>query len=165
MDVSVNPHWDYACYGGPSFTAFDARPFWFGGEPALLEVPCTTGVIGAAGGLAPRLHRLATVPSLERARAPGILNRLGLASRIMLSPEGNTLDEMKRLTDALLTRGVGTLTMTYHSPSADIGYTPYVQSQGDLDEFLGRIDGYLEYFFGRCGGRSMTVEQFRDSQE
>jgi len=163
IDASINPHWDYAVYGGPSFAAFDARPFWFGGEPRLLEVPCSSGFVGAAGPLAPALHRWASTPALERLRMPGILDRLGLASRIMLSPEGYTLDEMVRLADTLIARGVGTLTLSYHSPSAAVGHTPYVRSQRDLDEFLGRLEGFLEHFFRRPGGRTTTHEAFRDS--
>jgi len=162
IDVSINPHWDYAVYGGPSFTAFDARPFWFGAGAPLLEVPCTTGYVGWTGSLAPPLHRVALTPALERLKAVGVLNRLGAASRIMLSPEGSTLAEMTRLTDTLLARGVRTLTMTFHSPSAAVGYTPYVRTQQDLDDFLGRIDGYLQHFFGRHQGTTNTIEAFRD---
>jgi hypothetical protein len=163
VDASINPHWDYAVYGGPSFVAFDARPFWFEGEPALLEVPCSSGFVGAAGPLAPRLHRWALTPALGRLRMPGILSRLGLANRLMLSPEGFALDEMIRLADALLARGVRVLTLSYHSPSAEVGHTPYVRSDRDLDEFLGRVEGFLEHFFGRLGGRTTTHEAFRDS--
>jgi hypothetical protein len=165
IDVSINPHWDYGVYGGPSFAAFDARPFWFGGGAPLLEVPCTTAYAGWAGGLAPSLHRAALTPSLERLRAVGILNRLGAASRIMLSPEGSTLDEMVRVTDTLLARGVRTLSMTFHSPSAAVGYTPYVRTERELEAFLGRIDGYLQHFFGRHQGTTATVEEFRDRLE
>jgi hypothetical protein len=52
--------------------------------------------------------------------------------------------------------------MTFHSPSAEAGHTPYVRTDADLEAFLARIEGYLDYFFGTLGGRSTTVEQFRD---
>jgi hypothetical protein len=159
-DVSINPHWDYAGYGGPSFERFDARPFWFGGTPPLLEVPLSTAYVGWTGPLARPLHRLARQPALARARAEGILSRLGAASRLGLSPEGYTLQEMKAVTDSLLGRGIGTLSLTFHSPSAEAGHTPYVQTDQDLQGFLQRLDAYLEDFFGRRQGRSMTIEEF-----
>ena len=44
---------------GPSFEAFDARPFLFGTERRLLEVPCTLGFAGFARRAGLPLHRAA----------------------------------------------------------------------------------------------------------
>jgi hypothetical protein len=44
FDVSVNPYKDYSGQRGPNFERFDPRPFWFGNDGALLEVPCTSGL-------------------------------------------------------------------------------------------------------------------------
>ena len=71
----------------------------------------------------------------------------------MLSPEGNTLDEMKALTRALVADGTSAPSRsTFHSPSVEPGHTPYVRSQADLDAFLGSIERYCEYFLGDLGG-------------
>jgi hypothetical protein len=37
-----------------------------------------------------------------------------------------------------------------------------VRTAEDLDAFLGRIDGYLQHFFGRHQGTTTTIEAFRD---
>jgi hypothetical protein len=46
IDVSVNPYMDYSEQRGPNFERFDPRPFSFGSNGALLEVPCTLGFAG-----------------------------------------------------------------------------------------------------------------------
>jgi hypothetical protein len=48
IDMSVNPHMNYAAERGPDFRAFDERPWWLA-ERSLLEIPCTTGYAGLAG--------------------------------------------------------------------------------------------------------------------
>jgi hypothetical protein len=70
---------------------------------------------------------------------------------------------MRMLTDALLARGARTFTLSFHSPSLDVGHTPYVTTQRDLDQFLERIALYCEYFFDTLGGVPATVEEYRAS--
>ena len=159
VDTSVNPHMNYASEHGPDFRAFDARPYWLAGD--LLEIPCTTGFAGFAGTtLGPTLHA-AALAAPSQFRAVGVLARLGVTNRIMLSPEGSTLEEMKTLTRALVTGGLRTLTFSFHSPSVEPGHTPYVRSQADLGKFLQSIEQYFEFFFGELGGRTTTPLAFR----
>ena len=159
IDASVNPCMDFTGEDGPSFLAFDARPFWFGPGDALLETPCTHGFVGMARGGGVGLAALAR--RLEAVRMPGILSRAGLLNQVMLSPEGNTLDEMIALTRALVADGVRTFSLTFHSPSVVPGHTPYVRSQADLDAFLSCIERYFLFFFGEAGGVPSTPEAFR----
>jgi len=163
VDISINPLMDYRPSAGPTFEAFDARPFWFGAERRLLEVPCTLGFAGFARRAGLPLHRAAEGGLLRRLKATGILSRSGALNKIMLSPETSTLDEMKAVTRALLTDGVRTFTMTLHSPSVAVGHTPYVRSAAELRAFLGRIDAYCEFFLGVLGGVAGTIEGFRSS--
>jgi hypothetical protein len=159
VDTSVNPHMDYTSESGPDFRRFDARPCWL--QQDLLEIPCTTGYTGFAGSsLGPRVHA-AALASPPQLRAVGILARLGVTNRIMLSPEGSTLDEMKALTRALIARGLRTLTVSFHSPSVEPGHTPYVRSQADLGAFLQSIEQYFEFFFGEMAGHTTTPLVFR----
>jgi hypothetical protein len=127
----------------------------------MLEVPCTHGYVGWARALGAPLRRLAEQPLFEALRMPGILARTGTVNKVMLSPEGNTLEEMVTLTRVLLMRGLRLFSLTFHSPSIDPGHTPYVRSQADLDGFLRRIEKYLEFFFGEMLGTASTPEDFR----
>ena len=158
-DVSVCPHFDFSNEDGPSFAAFDARPFFL--SERLLEIPCTVDYTGWAGALRPALHRFVSRDALQPFRGVGILARMGAVNRIMLSPEGNSLDEMRALTDTLLARGVRTFTLTFHSPSLEPGHPPYVRTRADLDRFLHDIERYCEFFRDECGGRPSTPGEFR----
>jgi hypothetical protein len=142
--------------GGPSFEAFTPAPSTFGSHRRLLEVPCTTGFVGAARRLGAPLHRAASTRWLEPVRAVGILAKSGLLNRVMLSPEGNTLDEMRQLTDALLADGLRTFSLTLHSPSLKPGCTPYVRTVQEREAFLATIDRYCEYFMKQHSGVPST---------
>ena len=161
IDVSVNPLMNYSAESGPNFEAFDARPFFFGGTPRLLEVPCTYGFAGALRRFGLGLHGLAETPFMRRLRAAGILNRTGMLNKIMLSPEMSTFEEMRDLTYALVADGVRTFSMTFHSPSVEAGHTPYVRTAADLRAFLMRIESFCDFFLGKLGGVASTLEEFR----
>src|SRR6202042_1602967 len=97
-------------------------------------------------------------------RLPGILSRGGLLDSIRLSPEGIPLADAKHLTRALLRRGNHRVfSLSYHSPSLEVGNTPYVRDAKDLDNFLGWIEGYLDFFFGELGGRPATPGAIRQA--
>ena len=161
VDTSINPQLTPTADGGPDFRAFDARPFLCRGE-ALCEVPCTQDYAGWAGAWRAPLHRMASAAPLAL-RLPGVLSRLGATERIMLSPETSTLEEMQRLTRQLVDRGLRVFTLSFHSPSLDVGHTPYVRSQRDLDAFLDRIARYLDFFLDELGGRGTTPLAVRDA--
>ena len=164
VDVSVNPRMNYTAEGGPSFDDFDTQPYFFGTTRQLLEIPCSTDYAGlTAGNIAPALHRAVSAPVLQPIRAVAIAARLGLVNKIMLSPEGSTLQEMQQLTRSLLARQVRTFSLTLHSPSVEPGCTPYVRNARDLEEFLARIDAYCAFFLGEIGGVASTPEAFRQS--
>ena len=159
VDNSVSPRMDFTREGGPSFAGYDAAPFFL--TESMLEVPCTIDYVGWSGAFRPALHRLAAQPVLARARAVGVLARAGAVNQIMLSPEGNTFAEMRALTRSLFARGCRAFTFSFHSPSVEIGHTPYVQNAPQLQAFLDTIDRYCEFFFRELGGASNTLESFR----
>ena len=152
VDLSVNPHWDFTGDGGPSFQGIGPRPSTFGLRRRLLEVPCTTGFIGAMRHVGPAVHRAASVRWLEPLRSLGVLARSGALNRVMLSPEVSTFEEMQALTEALLADGVRTFSLTFHSPSLRPGCTPYVRTASERDALVATIDRYCDDFLGRLGG-------------
>jgi hypothetical protein len=164
VDQSVIPHADFTGESGPSFESFDEEPFFFGREQALLEVPCTCAYVGLAGVAAAPMYRFTSSPSVRWTRLTGICARLRIADKLMLSPEGFTLADLKHLTTALLNRGCRTFTFTFHSPSIEAGHTPYVQSARDLATFTATIESYLDFFFGALNGVATTPEEFRALQ-
>jgi hypothetical protein len=156
VDVSVNPRMNFTSDGGPNFELLGPEPGLFGRRRPLVEVPCTTGFIGAARRIGLTLHRAASVRWLEPLHAVGMLARSGTLNKVMLSPEGNTLQEMQALTETLYRDGLRTFSLTFHSPSLKPGGTHYVPTRADRDRFLSTIDKYCEFFCGRLGGVPST---------
>jgi hypothetical protein len=179
VDCSVLPAFDYRAEDGPDFSAHDPRPHWLPATPdelarsgsagvqPLLGLPLTAAYVGflagGAGGGGSGLYRVATSPPLRALRVPGLLSRLGALERLRLSPEGYTPDDNRRLTRALLDRGVRTFAFSFHTPSLKPGCTPYVRSEADLDDFLDRCRRYFEFFLGELGGVSRTPLELRDA--
>src|SRR5246127_824678 len=156
IDVSVVPGTDLSRKFGPDFTHCRASPYWFGKDPALLEIPLSIGYTGLLANTGTLAYALTMNERLKALHVPGILARLLLVERITLTPEGISFDEQRRLTRALLLEGQRVFSFSYHSPSLAPGNTPYVQNEADLRRFLRRIEQYLEFFAGEVGGRAAT---------
>jgi hypothetical protein len=161
VDLSVVPLTDFGGDGGPDFTACPDRPYWVGEPGTLLEIPLTRGFSGRLAGSGPGIYRLAGSAWGARARAKGILARLGLLERATLTPEGVDFAAHARLVDAMLRQGHRVFSLSYHSPSLVPGFTPYVRSPGDLVAFLDCIKRILELFFERLDAVPTTALEIR----
>lgn len=156
IDASVLPFSDFSHEGGPDYTRCGAEPRWVGPGRGLLELPVSTAVIGRLASGNHDFYRRAFSVGAVRMRLPGILARMRLLERIRLTPEGSSLREAQRLTDALMEAGQRLFVMSYHSSSLRIGETSYVRSAAELRAFLGWLEGFLEFFFERHKGRPAT---------
>ncbi len=164
IDLSVCPPLDARHDGGPDYRDYDARPFWFGQpERRILEIPCTGAFVGWAGRMSRTVYDWAN--AFRQFGAHGLLSRLRMVDRLMLSPEGYSTPEHIRLTRALLSAGVRTFTWSFHSPSLVPGHTTYVQSQRDLNEFLDRFRRYFDFFFQDLNGEASSPTQIRTLME
>ena len=155
VDSSVVPFTDFSEFGGPNFQSWSAQPFQT--VEGIVEIPLTTGFAGSLAHRGPSLF-----PRLAHSRGrsmhlPGVASRLALLERLRLSPEGHTLEDMLRLTRALLRRGERLFMLTLHSSSMLPGATDYVRNDEDRTAFLNRMDEYLRVFHERFGGRSALV--------
>ena len=160
-DVSVMPLMDWSSEGGADFSAATSWPYWFGHTRKLLEIPVTAGFTGFLRKWGRGLHRQASHPLLEAFHPVGILARLGLVDKIRLSPEGFTVEELKRLVKTLLAAGLPVFSLSFHSPSVVPGQTPYVTSKEDLEKFLRCLRLFFDFFFGEVGGQATTPLAFK----
>jgi len=156
VDLSFCPAFDFSADGGPDYLLEDCAPFWFGEHRRLLELPATGAFVGLSGRQAGPLYRWMTRPGLQWARLPGIASRLHLVDRLHLSPEGFQLQELGRLTDSLLRRGIRLFVFSFHSPSLKPGCTPYVRTDRDLSMFIDNCRYFFEYFLTDLGGVNLT---------
>lgn len=130
VDTSARAGFDYSATGGANFRDLPVRPWWIE-EGRLLEMPLTTVFWGPLGRIGPWLYpRLWRMPQLR-----GLLSRTGLLDRIPLTPEGTSAAEMVRGVEVAVRQGLPILVFSFHSPSLASGYTPYVRSEDDLDQF------------------------------
>jgi hypothetical protein len=123
---------------------------------ALVELPLTAAFVGALARRGAAFYRAATRAPLAALRVPAILARARLVDRLVLSPEGFTPLEHRRLVRALLDRGLRAFTWSFHSPSVMPGGTPYVRSEADLRSFLDSFRRFFDWFLGDLGGRATT---------
>lgn len=132
IDTSVRAHFDYSDGdGGPDYHAHPLTPYWLDPQASLLELPVTTVFTGLLRRLGPKLLPLAArVPKL-----PGVLARTRLLERIPLTPEGIPVRDALRAIDAAVAQRALALVFSFHSPSLDVGHTPYVRSQAQLARF------------------------------
>jgi hypothetical protein len=143
-DVSVRALFDYRAEGGPDFS--DVRPVPYRvADTGLVEIPLTAAYLGLLRTHGASLHRLAgAVPRLR-----GVLARAGLLNRVALTPEGMPLAEAKQAVERLLDEGLQLFSISFHSPSAEPGHTPYVRDQADLARFYAWWDGMFDLFVRR----------------
>ena len=138
IDVSVRALFDYSAQQGPDFSCHPIRPWWVGERGSgLLEVPLTATFIGA-GRRWPGLHSIAFL------RGP--LAATGLLNRVALTPEGTPLAEAETAIRRLLDDGVRLFSLSFHTPSVEIGHTPYVRDEADLTLFWRWWDGVFDVF-------------------
>ncbi|MBV9179683.1 MAG: glycosyltransferase, partial [Acidobacteria bacterium] len=123
IDMSVDPGIDMRHRDGPDFRRALDRPYWFGRQGGLLEIPSTSGFTGliAHSGFPKSFsigaYRQIARPRLNDMYSVGIFARLRLLERIPLTPEGVTLGELRRVTTTLLSRGQRIFVFNYHSSS------------------------------------------------
>ncbi|MEM7543694.1 MAG: polysaccharide deacetylase family protein [Pseudomonadota bacterium] len=162
VDLSPRPPFDFSAEEGPDFSNIPMVPFWLGDTPGqLVCIPATGALVGCMGRAAAPIYRMATRPLFEKLKVPGILSRLGLVDRLSLSPEGYSLDEMIKLTKFALRRGVRIFSLTFHSPSAAPGHTPYVQTEAQATAFCEALERYFDFFINEISGVSMFPSEIR----
>lgn len=130
VDTSMRSGYDYSQEGGPDFTAIGNGAFRTG-EGALVELPLTTLYTGAAraGGVG-LYDALGLVP-----KGRGIASRLGLLTRVALTPEEMPIELALEAIRIAAGEGARMLLFSYHSPSVVPGHTPYVRDAEDLRAF------------------------------
>jgi len=162
VDASVNVPMDFSRDGGPDYSSHTNHPFWFGEKRRLLGLCYSGDFLGWLPAGRAALHRISTLPALEKAHIPGILARLGALDRIGLTPEGYTNQEMRWLTKSLVEDGFRVLVFYFHSPSVAPGFTPYVRNSADLEAFLTNCRDYFKFFMEDIGGVAKTPLQIKD---
>lgn len=159
VDCSIAPGWDDSASGGPDYRIYGPTPFRDEEYHDLLRIPHTNGHVGflCRTGM-PRI-RPEGWPLAKMLRLPGIASRLGAVSRAKLSLEDSDPALMRQLVRDLYVAGQHLFALSYHSPSAAVGHTPYVQSAEDLKQFKMMLSDFLDFFSDEMGGVGITASE------
>lgn len=140
VDTSIRAFYDYGAEGGPDFRGVGDAAFRTGPDGAILELPFSTVFTGRMRGRGEPLYRaLGRIP-----RARGVAARLGLLSRVSLTPEDMPLGDAIEAIQVAAGEGQRLLNLAFHSPSLEPGHTPYVRDAADLAAFWRWWDAVLD---------------------
>lgn len=163
VDLSPVPYYDLRGKYGPDFRKIRPDPYWIREVGGLLTIPLTRDFYGPLAPFGPSLDRFLELPVPRKMLMRGILSRLRLMERSTLTPEGVSADEYTRLVEDMIKRGHRIFSLTYHSPSLEPGYTPYVRTPADLGRFIKGIEKFLDIFINRLGGRPSDPLALRET--
>ncbi|MBB4642216.1 polysaccharide deacetylase family protein [Rhizorhapis suberifaciens] len=152
LDSSVRSLFNYRSQMGPDFYHLPPVPYWAGPERKLVELPLSTTFTGQLRSFGRPLYKLAQ----QFGPLPGALSKLGMLSRVALTPEGISPEDAVQAIDGMIEDGVRVLNLSFHSPSLEPGYTPYVRDEADLREFYRWWDVVLNHL-ARHGVRAASL--------
>lgn len=170
VDSSVIPFSDFSDQAGPNFSTAPWTPYRVGEfdlcrpaeRGALLEAPVSVGFSRSNFRQADRFRRWAHRTPWRQLKAVGIVDRLGLARRIKLSPEQATGAEMIQLIEALLAQRAPLAVLMFHSSSLVAGLSPYVPTTARLERFYRDLEEVFGHCFERRGMQAATLGELAD---
>jgi len=164
VDTSVDPLFNETRFGGPRFAGAPVAPYH--PDPADLRRPGASPIleVPVSSATLPRLPKAleARYASISPRRWRGPLKRLGLRP-VWLRPSYSPVPDAIALAEALVSRGVGTLNMLFHSSELLPGASPYHRDQRAVDAFLAAFERIVEHIMGRMGAASMTYTEYAAS--
>lgn len=135
MDASVRALHDYSDQGGPCYTDSPVWP-WRTME-GIIELPLTSGWTGL-------MRNFSGLYQTQALRGP--LSRAGLLSLVPLTPEGVSAQYAANAIKALYDQGLDIFSLSFHSPTLSVGFTPYTKSEKDLSAFWAWWDVVFDTF-------------------
>jgi peptidoglycan/xylan/chitin deacetylase (PgdA/CDA1 family) len=164
VESSIAPLFYEAHKGGPEFVEAPLRPYFLAydsavvsGSSNVLEVP----VSAALNRQLPKWlqHMYARAPRPYTTKR--ILRALGIARMQWLRPSYSSLADMCALARRIAQGHAPALNLLFHSSEAIVGGSPYNTTQGELDAFSERLEGFLTYALQDLHARPSTFAEFR----
>ena len=169
VDSSVTPFMSWDNDGGPSFEDKLPTPYWIRegivdkGFPGILEIPVSVGFNNTNFEMCHKIFKTLEHNRIAKAlHLIGILDRLSIMEKIILTPESQSLKKLKDLSLSYNKKNSPVLNMYFHSNSLKPGDNPYVRSEEDLKSFLSKLDSYLDYLCNELGFKNTTLSGYRE---
>lgn len=155
VDLSPSSGFDFSEKGGPSFTHLTNNVFGLDDYPHLMCLP---------------------VPSISFLRGPDWLHRYTSVLKkylrsqpVRLTPEGNSVDRMKRITQSLIKQGTKDIVITIHSTSFSQGANPYTQDENSnvvmINNTFEFIDWCLKSEVIKCATTQEIYNDYHSDKE
>ena len=169
VDSSVTPFVSWEAFDdGPTFVGAPLDLYRLGGESdvrtpepagALMELPMSIGYSRLPFDVWGRVYRLLSAKPLHSLHLLGIASRLGLITRILLSPETHSVADMLTLSRRLIEAGCRHLHLFFHSPSLRPGLSPFVADAPGVERFYRTIASYVENLSRLASVAFVTVSE------
>ncbi|MDV7102909.1 hypothetical protein R3X26_00640 [Vibrio sp. TH_r3] len=157
VDLSISAYVDFTHQQGPNFSQFTNRCFT---QNDIQYFPHTGSVLSLLPPLTNYLNRNPELfTRIGENKLSSLVGKFLRIRRYRLSPEGFTFKQMKQVTESQMAVGQEEFILSFHSPSAKPGLTPYVNTQADLTEFRSQIAQYLSWFFTLENSCSLLPKQ------
>ena len=149
VDSSVTPYTNWSSDHGPDYTRISPKAYKIlvnsNSNYYIMEIPATIGYLQAGFDVRNKIFRTVSNTGLRKLRICGILDRMKLINKIWLSPEGTKWEKMVGLSKTMEKEGYEVLNMFFHSPSLMAGCTPFNKTEKEVEEFIHRIEKFLEF--------------------
>lgn len=129
----------------------------------LFQVPATVGYLQRNFEVCNTISKMLDGPFLHRCHIKGILRRLGLLSKVDLSPETSTSQNMIALAERMQELGFEFINLFFHSTSLMHGLSPFVKSREDEIDFLRSLENFLS-FSSIAGMVPLTLSQLEEKE-
>ncbi len=153
VDTSVTAFTDWSEYHGPDYSTILPVPYRFNApeifvsrpDGELLEIPATVGYLQDNSKLCNSLDRFLTSRPGRLFRMKGLLSKVRLLNKIILSPEGSESNQLIKLTKMFMRKKAEIVNMFFHSTSLQAGLSFIVTTKVDEIQFSNRIREYLTF--------------------
>lgn len=162
VDLSVSAYCDFTHQQGPDFSCYTNQCF---SRNQVLYFPHTCSIVSFIPFIDKSLNLNPTLYSrLHRNKLTSLVGKVLRISKFRLSPEGFSFKQMKRVTESQMRAGQREFILSFHSPSAKVGLTPYVRNLSELEAFKHHLFNYIEWFNLKKDSSSNLPQQIYQSK-
>ena len=149
VDSSVTSYMDWSSDHGPDYSGISPDVYKIllnsNSDSHIMEIPATIGYLQGDFDVRNKILRTFSYRGLRKLKIAGILDRMQIINKIWLSPEVTEWEKMVGLAKTMEEDGYEVLNMFFHSPSLMAGCTPYTKTEKEVEEFIHRIEKFLEF--------------------
>lgn len=144
VDLSISAYCDFRHQQGPDFSHYTNKTFV---DNQITNIPHTSSILSVVPWVSKYLnYHPEMFTKIQANRLTSFAGKFLRIKKFRLSPEGFTFKQMKQVTKTQLKAGQKEFILSFHSPSSQIGLTPYVADETELTNFKKTLTEYITWF-------------------